>query len=60
MNAAHKALKKKMEDEYEMPKKEAISEHKRLLKVLKTGKGEKKEFKTQKSELKKIISSKED
>lgn len=63
MNPKHKALKKKKEDdEYEMPRKEAISEHKRLLEILKRAKskGTTQEYKIQKKELKKIKKEKED
>lgn len=56
MNAKAKALKKKSDekDEYEMPKSKALSEHKRLVKVLKTKKGIKHEAKVQSKELKEI------
>lgn len=60
MPACSKALKKakdkKEAPEYEMPKSKAISEHKRLLKIMKPIK---KEYKEQKSELKEIKKSKD-
>ena len=50
-----KALDK--EDEYEMPRNEAIKEHKRLVKILRSGnsKLQKEEALKQEKELKKII-----
>lgn len=50
----HEALKNKLEDEYEMPRKKAIDEHKRLVEVLKSKKGIKKELKIQGRELSEI------
>ena len=49
MNPKSKALKKKIT----MTKSAFVKEHKDLLKTLKTGKGLKKEYKEQSSELKK-------
>lgn len=59
MSAKTKALKKakdKEAPEYEMPKSKAITEHKRLLKIMKPFK---KEYKEQKSELKEIRKAKD-
>jgi hypothetical protein len=56
-----KKSEKKEEEEYEMPKSEAISEHKRLVKVLRTGdkKALLKEAERQEKELQKIIKGEE-
>jgi len=47
-SAPKRKIAKKM---VSMPKKEFVGEHKRLLKVLKTGKGIKGEYKKQKTEI---------
>lgn len=55
MKSCNKALKKaKEEKEYEMPKSKALKEHKRLIKVLKTKKGLRKEVVEQTKDLKDI------
>lgn len=54
MKHCSKALKKAKEDEYEMPKSKALNEHKRLIKVLKTKKGLRKEVVEQTKDLKDI------
>lgn len=54
---ARKMKKDKEKPEYEMPKKEAIAEHKRLLPILK--KASPSEYKKQKSELSKIKHNKD-
>jgi hypothetical protein len=56
MKHCTKALKKAKgeKEEYEMPKSKALHEHKRLIKVLKTKKGLKKEVEEQKKDLKDI------
>lgn len=53
---------KKEEPEYEMPKKEAIKEHVRLIKILRSAnkKLQEQEAKRQEKELKKIKEYKED
>ena len=55
-------MAKKEPEEYEMPKKEAIAEHRRLIKVLYSAneKLQKAEAKRQEKELKKILAYKED
>lgn len=63
MNALKEALERKKrgykreeeEDEYEMPRKKAVMEHKRLVKVLESKRGLKREAKEQREELKEKI-----
>jgi hypothetical protein len=58
--AGKKIEKEDKDDEYEMPRSEAIEEHKRLVEVLRSGdkKSQLSEAKRQEAELKKIIKGK--
>jgi len=62
LKKASDQMQEEPEEEYEMPRSEAIAEHKRLVKVLRSGdkKAQVKEAELQEKELQKIMSREED